>query len=235
MLLLPTTLEPADGPPPARSTPVVWTWLALVLALFVCERLVVIDHDLGLGLLPRGLFAVVTFTTASWSLYGEPELFALWQVWSHLVVHPSWWRLALEVVCMLVVGRALERVLGPALFLALLACLGPLGGVALVLLGGPLVYTGGLALVIGLTGVAVGRLPAAQVRWDLVWWLIVAVGQWPLFRLPLHTLLILLLVVTLAATPAVHALPTLLTSVAVAGIGVGLGTLMRRRLVQPAG
>ena len=229
MLLIPTTVELPDGDLPTRSTPVVWTWLALVLALFVLERLVQIDHDLGLGWFPPQLFAGVTFTVASWSLYGDPALFDLWQLWSHVVVHPSWWLLAIELVLMLVIGRALERILGTALFLAAIGCLAPLGGVLMVLVGPQPLYVGGLPLMVGLLGLACGRLPGAAVRWGVVWWAIIAVGQWPLFRMPLHTVFFLLMVLVLVVTPPSAAIPTLLATVAVAGSGFGLGVLIRRR------
>jgi membrane associated rhomboid family serine protease len=234
MLLVPTVVEPAAEPLPPHATPVVWIWLALVLAVFAAERLVVFDHDLGLGLFPSVLFAGVTFTIASWTLYGDPALFDLWQLWSHLLVHPRWWQLAVEVVLMLAVGRALERLLGLVLFLAVLGCLAPLGGVLMVLVADQPFYAGGLPLSAGLLGVALGRLPAAVVRFDVVWWLVVAVGHWPLFRLPLHTLLILLLVFILASTGA-GAVTTLFATVAVAAIGLALGTLIRRRAALSVG
>lgn len=233
MLLVPTVVESASEPLPRHATPVVWTWLVLVLALFTAERLVVIDHDLGLGLFPSGLFAGITFMVASWNLYGDPALFDLWQLWSHLLVHPRWWELAVEVVLMLAVGRALERALTPVLFAAVLGCLAPLGGVLMVLIADQPFYAGGQALMAGLLGVACGRLPKATVRCDVVWWLVVAVGSWPLVRLPLHTLLIVVLVFALATAPATAAVATLLATMAVAAIGMGLGLLIRRRVVRP--
>ncbi len=232
MLLIPITVELPVGDLPARSTPVVWTWLALVLALFVLERLVQIDHDLGLGWFSPQLFLGITFTVASWSLYGDPALFDLWQLWSHVVVHPTWWLLAVELVLMVVIGRALERMLGTALFLAAIGCLAPLGGVLMVLVGPQPLYAGGLSLMAGLLGLACGRLPGAAVRWGVVWWAIVAVGQWPLFRMPLHTLLFLLMVLILVVTSPAAVIPTLLATVAVAGTGYGLGVLIRRRAVS---
>ena len=234
MLVIPLTVESPDGDLPARSTPVVWVWLALVLALFVLERVVRVDHDLELGWLSPQLFAGVTFTVASWTLYGDPALFDLWQMWSHVVVHPVWWLLLVELVIMLVIGRALERLLGTALFLAAIGCLAPLGGVVLVLAGPQPFYTGGLSLMAGLLGLAIGRLPGTAVRWGLVWWVVVAVGHWPWFRMPLHTLLFLLLVLVLVATPPSAAVATLLTTVMVAGTGFGLGVLIRRRSIALA-
>lgn len=231
MLLIPTTIEPPEGVLPARSTPVVWTWLGLVLALFVLERLVRVDHDLALGWFAPGLFAGVTFIVASWSLYGDPALFDVWQLWSHLVVHPSWWLLAGEIVLMLVIGRALERILGTALFLAAIGCLAPLGGVLMVLAGPQPVFAGGLPMMAGLIGLALGRLPGAMVRWGVVWWAVVAVGHWPLFRMPLHTLFFLVMVLSLVLSPPVAVLPTLLATLAVAGTGFGLGVLIRRRAI----
>lgn len=229
MLLLPIALEWPAGDLPAHRTPVVWMWLALVLVLFVLERLVRVDHDLALAWFPPQLFAGVTFTVASWSLYGDPALFDLWQLWSHVLIHPLWWLLAVEIVLMIVVGRALERVLGTAMFLAALGCLAPLGGVLLVLGGPQPVFAGGVPLMAGLVGLALGRLPGVSVRWGLVWWLVVAVGCRPLFRTPLHTLLILLPGLALVASTPVAVLPTLLATVAVAGAGFGLGLLIRRR------
>jgi membrane associated rhomboid family serine protease len=234
MLLIPTAVELPAGELPARSTPVVWVWLALVLALFVLERVVRIDHDLAFGWFSPQLFAGVTFTVASWSLYGDPALFDLWQLWSHLVVHPAWWLLALEIVLMLVIGRALERLLGTALFLAAIGCLAPLAGVLMVLAGPQPVFAGGLPLMVGLLGLAIGRLPGASVRWGVVWWAVVAVGHWPLFRMPLHTLFFLLMVLVVVTAPPAAVLPTLLATVAVAGTGFGLGVLIRRRVAPAA-
>jgi hypothetical protein len=235
MLLIPTTVELPTGEVPRHSTPVVWSWLALVLALFVLERLVVVDHDLALGWFPPGLFAGVTFTVASWSLYGDPALFEVWQLWSHLLVHPTWWMLAIEIVLMLVIGRALERVLGMALFLAAIGCLAPLAGVLLVLVGPNPVFAGGLPLMAGLIALTVGRLPGVAVRWGVVWWAVVAVGRWPLFLLPAHVLLFLLLVLILVLTPPSAAIPTLLATLVVAGTGFGLGVLIRRRVSPVVG
>lgn len=229
MLLIPTTVEPLPQDCPSRGTPVVWIWLALVLTIFVVERVVMLDHDLAFGWFPPALFAGVTFTIASWNLYGDPALFDPWQAWSHVLVHHRWWQLAVEVVLMLAVGRALERVLGTALFLAVLGCLAPLGGVLLVLLGPSGIQAGGMPLMAGLLGVAFGRLPQAVTRWSVVWWAIVAVGRWPLFRLPLHTVLALLLVLVLATTPAAAVLPDLFATGMVAAIGFALGALIRRR------
>ena len=234
MRLVPIAIESPTGEPPPHRTPVVWMWLALVLALFVLERLVRVDHDLALGWFPPALFAGVTFTIASWSLYGDPALFEPWQLWSYLLVHPLWWLLAVEIVLMVVIGRALERALGAAMFLAALGCLAPLGGVLLVLGGPQPVFAGGLPLMAGLVGLALGRLRGASVRWGLVWWLVVAVGCRPLFRTPLHTLLVLLLASALVASPPAAALPTLLATTVVASAGFGLGVLIRRRGAPPA-
>lgn len=229
MLLIPITIEPSQSVLPARSTPVVWMWLALVLALFVLERLVRVDHDLALGWFAPGFFASVTFIVASWSLYSDPALFDVWQLWSHLVVHPSWWQLAGEIVLMLVIGRTLERTLGSALFLAAIGCLAPLGGVLMVLAGPQPVFIGGLPVMVGLVALALGRLPGAMVHWSVVWWAVVAVGHWPLFRMPLHTLFFLVMVLAVMTSPPSAVLPTLFATLAVAGTGFGLGVLIRRR------
>ncbi len=228
MLLIPTTIEVPDQPLPERATPVVWVWLALVLSLFVIERLVVIDHDLGFGWFPNNVFAGVTFVIASWSLYGDPALFEVWQLWSHLLIHPQWWLLAVEIILMLVLGRALERVMGSALFAAVLACLGPLGGVTTVLLTQESVHAGALPLMLGLVGMILGRLPGAVTGWGLVWWAIVAVGYWPLFRLPTHTLMFLLLVLSLVIAPAHSAIASIVVGLLLVGTGFGLGALVRR-------
>lgn len=228
MLLIPTRIEVTGLTLAERATPVVWIWLALVLGVFVAERLVVIDHDLGFGWFPQGVFASVTFVIASWSLYGDPALFDLWQLWSHLLVHPHWWLLAVEITLMLVLGRALERVMGSALFAAVLACLGPLGGVAMVLLAQESVHAGALPLMLGLVGLVLGRLPGATTCWGVAWWAVVAVGYWPLFRLPMPTLMFLLLVLTVVSAPADAAIRSLLVGLLLVATGLGLGVLVRR-------
>jgi membrane associated rhomboid family serine protease len=228
MLLVPTAVEHTDVRSSTRSTPVVWVWLALVVAMFVLSRLVAFDHDQRLGLLSPMWFAGVTFVEASWSLYADPELFDVWQVWSHLVVHPVWWHLPIEVAVMLVIGRALERTVGSLLFAAALACLGPLGGIALALVGGESPYAGGLPLSLAVLGLALGRWSGAQTRWSVVWWAVVAVGHWPLFRLPLPSVLVLLLVPVMVGAPRGYALIHLVIVLLVAGAGAALGVLMRR-------
>ena len=127
-------------------------------------------------------------------------------------------------------AKVLNRITLPgSLFLAAIGCLAPLGGVLMVLVGPQALYAGGLSLMAGLLGLACGRLPGAAVRWGVVWWAIIAVGQWPLFRMPLHTVFFLLMVLVLVVTPPSAAIPTLLATVAVAGSGFGLGVLIRRR------
>ena len=228
MLLIPTAVEPASGVLPKRSTPVVWIWLALVLAVFITEQAVIFDHDLSFHFLPRGAFAVTTFVVASGSLYGDPVLFELWQLWSHVVIHYHWWLLAVEIVVMLVIGRALERVMGSALFAAVLACLGPLGGVLMVLFGHESTYVGGLPLMLGLIAVTLGRLPGAMISWGFAWWAIIAVGYWPLFRHPVHTLMFLLFALIMVSTPAETAIMSGLTGLVLVATGYGLGILVRR-------
>jgi membrane associated rhomboid family serine protease len=228
MLLIPTSVEISSGALPNRSTPVVWIWLALVLAVFFSEQAVILDHDLGFHWLPRGLFAGTTFVVASWSLYGDPVLFDLWQLWSHLLIHYHWWLLAVEIVVMLVVGRALERVMGSSLFAAVLACLGPLGGVLMVLFGHESTYVGGLPLMLGLIGVMLGRLPGAMISWGIAWWAIIAVGYWPLFRQPVHMLMFLLLALTFMSAPAEAEIMSALTGLILVATGFGLGILVRR-------
>ena len=165
---------------------------------------------------------------ASWSLYGDPVLFELWQLWSHLFIHYHWWLLAVEIVVMLVVGRALERVMGSALFAAVLVCIGPLGGVLMVLFGHEATYVGGLPFMLGLMGVILGRLPGAMIAWGLAWWAIIAVGYWPLFRQPVHTLMFILFALTMMSAPAETVIMSALTGLILVTIGYGLGVLVRR-------
>jgi membrane associated rhomboid family serine protease len=233
MLLIPTALEPRDGDRQTRSTPVVWTWLALVLALFTIERLVMIDHDLGLGMLPRELFAGVTFVVASWSLYSDPALFDLWQLWTHVLVHPSVWLLALEVALMLVVGRAVERAMGSLTLAACLASLAPLAGISTLLVGPPEVMAGGLPLLLGVLGLGLGRFPGASVRWGVAYWAVVVVGHVPLFVLPLRTMAIVVLILSVWLAPVHATVVTAVASVVVLLAGAGLGAASRR-FVQPA-
>lgn len=228
MLLIPTAVELSSGVLPKRSTPVVWIWLALVLAVFISEQAVILDHDLGYHLLPRGAFAATTFMVASLSLYGDPALFDLWQLWSHVFIHYHWWLLAAEIVVMLVIGRALERVMGSALFAAVLVCLGPLGGVLMVLFGHQATYVGGLPFVLGLMGVILGRLPGAMISWGLAWWAIIAVGYWPLFRQPVHMLIFFIFALSIMSAPAETAIISALTGLILLATGYCLGVLVRR-------
>ena len=227
MLLIPSSVEPSSGVIPNRATPIVWIWLALVLAVFFCERVVAFDQAFGFGYVPHGLFVGITFVSASWSLYGDPILFDLWQLWSHLLVHSQWWILLVEIMVMLVVGRALERTIGSGLFVAVLACLGPLGGVLMVLFGQQTDYVGGLPLMLGLIGLTLGRLPGAVMQWGIAWWAIIAVGYWQTFRLPVHAMLFLLLglmVMSAQESQAMSFLIGLLQFV----IGYWIGVLVRR-------
>ncbi len=237
MLLVPTAVEHPALTPTTNSTPVVWIWFALVVSHFMVSRVVAFDHDQYLGLLPPTWFSVVTFVEASWSLYGDPELFELWQIWSHLVVHPQWWHLAIEIVVMLVIGRALERTIGSALFAVVLASLAPLGGIALVFVGGGSPYAGGLALTFVVVGLALGRLPGAQTRWSVLWWAVVVVGQWPLFRLPLTSVFVLLLVPLILSAPHGYPLIHVVIAVLIAGVSAMLGVLTARMTqdTNPAG
>jgi membrane associated rhomboid family serine protease len=227
MLLIPSSVEPLRGVIPKRATPIVWLWLALVLVVFVCERVVAFDQNLKFGYVPQGLFVGVTFVSASWSLYGDPMLFDIWQLWSHLFVHSHWWILMAEMLVMLVIGRALERTMGSALFAAVLACLGPLGGVLMVLFGHQQIYVGGLPFMLGLIGLTMGRFPGAVMQWGIAWWAIIAVGYWRLFRLPVHIMVFLpLVLIALSApeNPTINILVGLLLLV----VGFGFGVLVRR-------
>jgi lipopolysaccharide export LptBFGC system permease protein LptF len=62
----------------------------------------------------------------------------------------------------------------------------------------------------------------------VVWWAVVAVGQWPLFRLPLPSVLVLLLVPVMLGAPRGHALIHLLIGLVIAGAGAVLGVLIGR-------
>ena len=227
MLLIPSSVEPLSGVIPRQATPIVWLWLALVLAIFVVERVVAFDQNLKFGYVPQALFMGITLVSASWSLYGDPALFDLWQLWSHLFVHSHWWILMAEILVMLVIGRALERTLGSALFVAVLVCLGPLGGVLMVLLSHQLVYVGGLPFMLGLIGLTMGRMPGAVMQWGIAWWAIVAVGYWRLFRLPVHIMVFLPLILSAVSAqenPAINIVVGLLLFV----VGLGFGVLVRR-------
>jgi membrane associated rhomboid family serine protease len=229
LLITPLSLDMAQETPPQRPTPVVWWWCAVVTLGFAIDRALVVDHDLALGLVPDGWFAVVTYLLASGRFYGDPLLFDPWQVWSYVLVHPVWWHLVVEVVLMLVVGRALERLLGSWLFLAALGCLAPVAGLAVLVLGAAPAVAGGLPLVAGLLGLALGRVPKAEAVVGLWWWAVVVVGTWPWFRLPLHTLVILFLVLVLATAPSASAAGTLAATVLATGLGLVLGLSIRRR------
>ena len=227
MLLIPSSVEPLSGVIPRRATPIVWLWLALVLAIFIGERVVAFDQNLKLGYVPQALFIGITLVSASWSLYGDPVLFDLWQLWSHLFVHSQWWILMTEILVMLVIGRALERTLGSALFAAVLVGLGPLGGVLMVLISHQPVYVGGLPFMLGLIGLTMGRMPGAVMQWGIAWWAIVAVGYWRLFRLPVHIMAFLPLILSAVSAqenPAINVLVGLLLLV----VGFGFGVLVRR-------
>jgi hypothetical protein len=188
MLILPISVESPDGvaAPPA-STPVTWTLGALILGLFVLGRLATAGapgHLLG-----DQAFRVATYAAAAWSFYPDPALFAPWQLWSWGLVNDAWLPVLVNLVLFVVAGRAVERRLGGVAFVGALALLAPLvAGVAAVAgpHGGMLRGVHGLSL--GALGLAWALFPEGRVRVGLVYWVVVAVGYRPLFRLPLRWL-----------------------------------------------
>lgn len=188
ILPIPITVEPGDGGPlPERSTPTVWIWLALVLATFAVERLVVLDHELHWGLAPDPLFAVITFVMASWSLYADPALFAPWQPWTSTLVGNGWIFLLADLAVMLVIGRAGERLAGSMALATALFAAAALAGLAFCVSARTGVFTGSAPLALGAIGLVWAMLPAGRARFGIAWWAVVAVGVRPLLAVPLHT------------------------------------------------
>jgi hypothetical protein len=188
MLLLPIEVESPDGTalPPA-STAVTWTLGALILALFVLGRLATAGatgHLLG-----DEAFRVTTYAAAAWSFYPDHALFAPWQLWTWVLVNNAWLPVLVGLVLFVVAGRAVERRIGSGAFAGALALLAPLVAGAVAIAGplaGPLCGVDGLAL--GVLGLAWALFPEGRVRFGLVYWVVVAVGYRPLFRLPLRWL-----------------------------------------------
>jgi membrane associated rhomboid family serine protease len=208
---------------PDRSTPVMWVWLALVCALFVTERLIIFDHTFALQVVPEKLFAGVTFVVASWSCYSDSALFAPWQLWSHALIQASWWQLASEIAIMMVIGRAVERMIGSlAMAMALLTLL-PMSATWYLMfdVGGLLV--GGHGLCLSILGLAVGRIPHAQVQWGLAYWIIIAVGYVPLFALALPMMIVLYVVMVIFMASSAATMVTALWAVTCVLMGVLVG------------
>ena len=210
-------------PLPDRSTTVMWIWLALVCVMFGFERLVVFDHAFALQLLPTQLFAGVTFVVASWSCYSDGALFAPWQLWSHAVIQSSWWQLGCEIAIMMVIGRAVERLIGSlAMAMAMLTLL-PMSATLYLIFDVGGVLVGGQGLCLSLLGLAAGRLPHAQVQWGAGYWVIVSVGYVPLFVLALPTMIVLYVILVVWTAPAAVAMTTTLWAVACVLMGVLIG------------
>lgn len=231
ILPIPIAVEPGDDvPSPERSTPVVWMWLALALATFALERLVVLDHELRWGLLPDGLFAITTFVMASWSLYADPALFAPWQPWTATLVGNGWAFLLADLGVMVVVGRAAERLGGSLSLTASLLAAAALAGLAFCATARVGVLTGSAPLALGAIGMVWALLPAGRVRFGIAWWAVVVAGVRPLLALPLHTVALGYLALHVWLAPGHHHLEVLLADAAalLAGFLGGLAARARR-------
>jgi membrane associated rhomboid family serine protease len=223
MIVLVPVAFTGNMPLPERSTPVVWVWLALVVALFVLERVVVLDQHFVLHLLPAQVFAGVTFVVASWGCYSDSALFAPWQLWSHILVHPSWWQLGIEIVLMLVIGRAVERMLGSVAMAMALLTLIPMSATLFLLFGGQQLLIGGHGLCLCVLGLAAGREPRATIQWGAAYWIIVAVGYLPLFVLALPTMIILYVIMMVWLAPSTASLSVALWGICSVLIGIIVG------------
>lgn len=195
MLILPISIESPDGAAtPPSATAVTWVLGGLVLALFVLGRLAMSDapgHLLG-----NDAFRIATYAAATWSFYSDPALFAPWQLWSWILVNNAWLPALVNLVLFVVAGRAVERRLGGVAFVGALVLLAPLVAGAAAL-SGPHPHAGsdigpalcGIdGLTLGVLGLAWALFPEGRVRFGLVYWVVVAVGYRPLFRLPLRWL-----------------------------------------------
>ncbi len=219
-----TPIQVTNIPPaPDRSTPVIWIWLSLVLSLFVVEKIVVLDYTYGFNLLPKQFFTAITFVVASWSCYSDSALFAPWQLWSHVIVHQSWWQLAIEIALIVVIGRTLERALGTLAMGMALLTLAPMSATLFLLVGGNSILVGGHGLCLSMLGVAVGRYPRALVQWGLGYWLIIVVGYLPLFVLALPTMIILYMTLIIWLAPAATALSVAIWAACCVIVGIMIG------------
>jgi membrane associated rhomboid family serine protease len=223
MILLVPVAVLEELPLSDRPTTVMWIWLALVCAMFGLERLVIFDHTFALQLLPSQLFMGVTFVVASWSCYSDGVLFVPWQLWSHAMIQPSWWQLACDIAIMMVIGRSVERQIGSlAMAIAMLVLLPVSATLYLIFsVGGILIGSQGLCLC--LLGLAVGRMPQAQVQWGIPYWVIVAVGYVPLFVLALPIMVVMYVVLVVSTAPTSAAFTTGLWAVACVVMGLLIG------------
>jgi hypothetical protein len=233
ILPIPLSVEPGDGDGgqlPERTTLAVWVWLALALATFAVERLVVLDHELHVNLLPDPCFAVVTFVMASWSLYADPALFAPWQPWTSTLVGNGWTFLLADLAVMLVIGRAAERLGGSLALATALFAAAALAGLAFCVSAQAGVFTGSAPLALGAIGLVWAMLPSGRVRVGFAWWAVVAVGVRPLSAVRLHTVALAYLALHVLLAPEHLHLETLLADAAAlfAGFLAGLAVRVRR-------
>lgn len=241
ILPLPLVVETGDGSPlPERGTLAIWVWLALALATFAVERLVVLDHELHWGLVPTPLFAITTFVMASWSLYADPALFSPWQPWTATLVGNGWTFLLADLAVMLVIGRAAERLGGSAALAAGLLAAAALAGLTFCAVARDGQLTGSAPLALGAIGLAWALLPAGRVRFGIAWWAVVAAGVRPLLAVPLHTVALGYLAMHALLSPGRLHLEVLLvdTAALLAGFLAGLAARAGRKAddaARPAG
>lgn len=188
LIILPVALEPSDAQSfPPRPATVVWMMVALIAMHLVAVRLVDLDHQWHTGLVSDHIFRVVTFTSSTWSLYSDPALFTVWQLWTYVLIHDSVVEALINLVMLAVVGRAVERWIGGMAFIGAVLTLIPLAAVIHLMLANrdDEVLTGADGLAAGVLGMAWALFPCGRVRWGLAYFAVVMLGYVPLFRLSL--------------------------------------------------
>ena len=230
MLILPTTLDPpASRPWPGRTAVVTWSLCGALVVAHVLLRLA----GGGRGLFGEEALRVVTYASASWKLYTDPELFEPWQLVSYTLLHEGWLHLLVNVLLIAVLGRAVERWVGPLACAGAMLTLTCLAAV-LVLLAGAFAHSHGVVvgangLVMGLIGMAATLFPGSRVRWGLAYYLVLVVGYVPLFRTSARTLALGYALFEVALAWATHRPLTLGADLGALAAGMALGVAGRRR------
>lgn len=174
---------------------------------------------------------------ASWTLYGDTELFQPWQLWTWVCIDSNGWLWLGNIIMTAVVLSGCEQRIGFALpFVALVLVL-PCGAAAHLIASSvisshstvwmtPTIQVGAAACVTGLIGITWGCLKPVRLRYGLGWWAIIVVG-W----IPLGTVALPVLGVLWAMLDAyIHTGISCLIDICVLGLGMVVGVLLRKHL-----
>lgn len=230
LLILPTTVEAPELDGVSQQTPAVtWMWFALIAAVFVLDRALMLDLTTGWKAIPAGFFVGVSYVLASWSLYADPALFEPWQLWSHALVHDGWLMPLLNLALVVALGRPLERLLGSVTFGGATLLLVAVSGLVFLALDHQGYHVGAGGLVSGLCGLGWALTPRGAVRFGLAYWAVIMVGHVPLFTVGLRSLILVYLVIDLWSVPLEQAMTTITVDVAALLAGFLFGLLVHWR------